>query len=334
MKLDISIVIRTKNSSKYLTEILKKVYYQKIDKSFDVVIVDSGSTDDTLKIASSYSCKIVKIPSKDFTYPFALNVGSEYAKGEYLVFLSHDAFPTDEKWLHNLTKHFSDPSVVAVRGRDAPIKGKNPVEEYSLLQTYPDLPNFEYIEDKTAGRYTNGNTAIRKNIWEKYKHPEGICYKIHPLLTGEDQIWASYLLKKGYRIVYDPRSKVYHSHKLGLKRIWPTSYGHGYFSNDLYFLVFSARKSSGKEIIKDILFRMKNLSIYFLKNKYFKAFFFDFPLSLMINKIGFYCGKKDRERDEKLYLTLYSISSNHDPNNSYKLSNNPTISNTNQSVKR
>lgn len=330
----ISIVIRTKNEGKSLPLTLERIYSQKIDKAFEIIIVDSGSTDDTLEIAKKFNCKILKIPQKKFTYPYALNFGTEHSKGDIIVYLSAHCPPVNDYWLHHLTKHFSDTSVVAVRGRDVPIKGKNPVEEYTLLQAYPDLPNFEYIEDKTLYRYTNGNTAIRKTIWEKYKHPEGICYKIHPLLTGEDQIWASYLLKKGYRIIYEPQSMVYHSHKLELKKIWTFSYGPGYFSNELHFPVFSARKSSGKEIIKDILFRMKNLSLYFLKNKYFKAFFFDFPLFFIVSKIGFYCGKKDRERDERLYLTLYSISSNHDPNNSYKLSNNPSISNTNQSVKR
>ncbi len=324
---DISIVIRTKNEGKTLPKTLEGIYTQKIDKTFEIIIVDSGSTDDTLEIAEKFNCKILKIPPEKFTYPYALNFGTQKAIGDIVVYISAHSPPVDDYWLYHLTKHFSDHNVAAVRGRDVPIKGINPVEEYGFLQAYPNLPNFEYIEDKTASvyRYTNGNTAIRKSIWEKYKHPDMICYKIHPLLMGEDQIWAAYLLKKGYKIVYEPQAKVYHSHKFDPKRVWLTSYSPGYFSRELNIPAFPIDKTSKNGVIKYILFRIKLLSIYFISNKYFKAFIFDFPLSLIISKIGSYYGKKDRARDERLFNKSFK----YDPDDSSDLSDNPAIPNTN-----
>jgi len=325
---DISIVIRTKNEGKNLQSTLEKIFSQKIDKDFEVIIVDSGSTDNTLEIAKKFNCRILKIPSEKFTYPYALNFGTTHASGNIVVYLSAHSPPLDDYWLYHLTKHFSDSIVAAVRGRDVPLKGINPVEEYTFLMAYPDLPTFVEINAKKIYSYTNGNTAIRKSVWEKYKHPDGICYKIHHLLMGEDQVWADYILKKGYKIVYEPLAKVYHSHNFTLKRVWLTSYSPGYFSKDLQLSFFPIKKFSGKGTITYVLVSVKSPLIYFLKNKYFKALFFDYPLSVMISKIASYLGKKDRENDER----LFNMSFKYDPDNSEGLSNNPRISYSNHSI--
>ncbi len=327
--IDISIVIRTKNEGKNLPKTLESIHSQKIDKTFEIIVVDSGSTDNTLEIAKKFNCRILKVLQQNFTYPYALNFGTENAIGAIVVYISAHSPPIDNYWLYFLTKHFSDPNVAAVRGRDVPIKRFNPVEEYSFMTVYPDLPTHLDFSIEDAFKYTNGNTAIRKEIWKKYKHPDGICYRIHPLLMGEDQLWALYILKKDYKILYEPRATVYHSHKFALKRIWLTSYSSGYFSNEIYSYIFPANKFSVKGIINKVF----RIIIYFLKNKYLKALIFDLPISLIINKIAFYCGRKDRKRDERLYPVLYSFSSNCDPNNSNELSNDPSISCSNQSIK-
>ncbi|OQX22593.1 MAG: hypothetical protein BWK75_00365 [Candidatus Altiarchaeales archaeon A3] len=327
---DISIIIKVRNEGKALHLTLERIYSQKIDKTFEIIIVDNSSTDNTIEIAKKFKCKILEIPTEKYTYPSSLNLGTEHAKGKIVIYFSSHCPPIDDFCLYHLTKHFSDPSVAAVHGMEIPIKGKNPVEEYELSRLYPNLPNHVNLnfENISKIKYTNGITAIRKEIWEKYRHPYGICYEKHKkILMGEDNLWEEYILKKRYKIIYDPKAKVYHSHKFTLKRIWPISYTPGYFSQDLCIL--RSNKSYGKRIINYLIMYLFPICIWCIKNKYLKALFLDFPLSFLIGHIAFYVGKRDRKNDERMYSILYSFSSNYCPTNPDELSKNPAISNTN-----
>ena len=88
----ISIVIRTKNEEKYLAQTLDMLIAQK-EMDFEIIIVDSGSTDRTLDIIKNYHVKLIEIKPEEFTYGYALNIGAEAASGEYLLNLSAHAIP-------------------------------------------------------------------------------------------------------------------------------------------------------------------------------------------------------------------------------------------------
>ena len=102
MKL-VSIVIRTLNEARYLPELLEAIKNQ-VRESFDieVVVVDSGSSDMTIRIAEEFGCRITTISKKLFTFGRSLNVGSEFANGDILVYVSGHCIPTNEEWLKNL----------------------------------------------------------------------------------------------------------------------------------------------------------------------------------------------------------------------------------------
>ena len=84
-----SIVIRTYNEERYLNELLQAISKQKnevVDR--EVVIIDSGSTDATLEIAESHNCRITHIKKSEFTFGKSLNMGCDFANGDFLVFVS------------------------------------------------------------------------------------------------------------------------------------------------------------------------------------------------------------------------------------------------------
>jgi len=289
---DISIVIRTKNEGKNLQSTLEKIFSQKIDKDFEVIIVDSGSTDNTLEIAKKFNCRILKIPSEKFTYPYALNFGTENANGNLIVYLSAHCPAVNNYWLYHLTKHFSDPNVAGVFGREIPIKGLNPVYEYfQLSEMFPSNGNTYIL-------FSNANSCIRKKVWEKYKFDERVPKKRKQiLLIGEDQIWAKEVKKRGYKIVYEPQSIVYHSHKFSMKNL-TRAYSGGYFFKELSF---SSPVLSEKSFWKQIAIyirRQINVFNYLIKNHYFKAIFWDFLLTIFFGIFWYYLGKRDRKRED------------------------------------
>ena len=61
-----SVIIRTLNEEKYLSELLTQIFNQSSKLvDLEVVIVDSGSTDKTLLIAQKFGCKITHINKAD-----------------------------------------------------------------------------------------------------------------------------------------------------------------------------------------------------------------------------------------------------------------------------
>ena len=55
---DISIIIRTKDEDKKIRECLDKLLSQKCSKTFEIIIIDSGSNDNTLNYAKNYDVVI------------------------------------------------------------------------------------------------------------------------------------------------------------------------------------------------------------------------------------------------------------------------------------
>src|SRR3989344_3991542 len=111
-----SIIIRTHNEEKHIGNLLRAIKEQEY-KDYEVIVVDSGSTDGTLDIASKHEAKIINIESRNFTFGYALNVGAEAASGKYLVMVSAHVLPRDKHWLSNMVITFNDENVAMVYGR-------------------------------------------------------------------------------------------------------------------------------------------------------------------------------------------------------------------------
>ena len=112
---DVSIIIR-RSTKKYLPKLLE-IKSQRTKLSHEVVLVDSGSTDNTITIAESYSCRILKVKREEFSFGGSLNRGCEKASGKFLVFISGHCIPKDNYWIENLVKPIAERTVDYAYGR-------------------------------------------------------------------------------------------------------------------------------------------------------------------------------------------------------------------------
>jgi glycosyltransferase involved in cell wall biosynthesis len=189
-----SILIRTKNEARAVGATLDAVFSQGLPPH-EVFIIDSGSRDQTLKIASGYPVKIVRMAPKGWSYSRALNVGARQATGEFLVCLSAHCPPVSEDWLANLLRHFDDPSVAAVWGPHHP----NAAAKRGLVRQ--EKGNYSF-ESRQHG-LSNHNSAIRRSLWLQFPFDES-------LPAAEDKGWAREAMGRGYAIIYDPAAAVLH----------------------------------------------------------------------------------------------------------------------------
>lgn len=205
-----SILVLTKNEAQNIGGCLKAVYAQQVADPFEVVLVDSGSTDSTLEIASRFPVRIVQIPAKDFHHAQTRNFAATFAKGEILVFLVADATPLSEKWLSSLIANFDDPGVGAVYGRQLPKPGSSLEREDALGTLYGEKRIVKDPAHRNGLGYlfyhfSNVNAAIRRSVWATAKFPED-------LKVFEDMGIAKRILDDGWKIIYEPKSCVFHSH--------------------------------------------------------------------------------------------------------------------------
>ncbi len=194
----VSIIIRTKNEEQWIEMCLRKIYEQSY-KNFEVIIVDNLSKDKTIEKIKNYRCKIVKI--NKFIPGKAINLGILKSSGQIIVCLSAHCIPVDKNWLKNLVSDLNKKNIAAVYGKQLPLSYSNPLDKRDLYNTFGDEKR---IQSKDTF-FHNANSAFKRKVWNKVRFDEKI-------LHIEDRVWAHEVLKLGYKIVYQPKSKVYHWH--------------------------------------------------------------------------------------------------------------------------
>ena len=86
----ISIIIRVKNEERWIGHCLSAIATQSI-KDYEVILVDNNSDDNSVKIASKYTNKIINIP--EFLPGKAINEGIRASSGKYIAIISGHCIP-------------------------------------------------------------------------------------------------------------------------------------------------------------------------------------------------------------------------------------------------
>ncbi len=219
---EVSIIVLTKNAEGNIRWTLSLILSQKFSKPYEVIVIDSGSTDGTLGIIESFkSVRLIKRNPETFSHGGTRNFGGGKARAsKYLVFFNGDAVPRDKNWLAPLIGQLeSDRETAGVFSRHI---AKTNCNIYMALDIATGMPPVKSIaslrflapEERSAGIrrlmwFSTVSCAIRKSFWEKNRFREDIN-------MAEDQEWSRRMLLKGKSIVYEPESVIYHSHNYGI----------------------------------------------------------------------------------------------------------------------
>lgn len=201
--IETSIIIRTYNEENHIRNLLEAIEKQNY-KNYEIIIVDSGSTDKTLDIVKKFNnIKILEIETRDFTFGYSLNIGCKESVGKYIVCVSAHIIPTDNDWLSNLILPLKDNKFAMVYGRQIGNKQSKFSEKRDFKKFFsPKTKNYNL----PIYYANNANSAIMKDLWEKKNFDEH-------LFGLEDIDWAKYMTNNGYIIHYESKAVVYHIHQ-------------------------------------------------------------------------------------------------------------------------
>lgn len=217
----VSFIIRTMNEEEWLGETLRRIFLQTFT-DFEVIIVDSGSTDKTLDIIQEFighgfPVRLIQISREEFSYPSALNLGCCNALATHcFVVLSAHALPTSNQWLEYGLRSFSDKRVAGVFAANKTLSVASFWEKLfyvnSLVELGRKLKLRLILRRPVFGiGVTFPGAIIRRDLWDRHGFDEAYG------AGGEDQVWARYWLKHGHFFVMDYAFSIEHSHQLSLK---------------------------------------------------------------------------------------------------------------------
>src|SRR3989338_1573968 len=294
MPVYVSIIIPTKNAGEKLDSVLKGVFASRVNFGYEVIVVDSGSLDNTRKIIGRYPVKLIEIEPLSFSHGGSRNIGANNAAGEVLVYLSQDAIPEDEGWLASLVSGFNDRNTAGIFGRQIPDESSSALEKFFLQYVYPD---YKIIKDSVNPDncilqdifFSDVNSAIRKSEWENNKFRED-------LIMSEDQAWSRDMLMKKKKIVYEPQAAVYHSHNYTIRRLMMRNFDSGLSLKDIVNAPFR------RSLLYEVRY-IKSAMRHFYKNNFY-IYLAIFPFYEFFRLLGFLAGRYSRCLPLSLKMTI------------------------------
>jgi len=226
----VSVVIPTKNGGIDFDYVLNKVKNQKGIKNLEIVVVDSGSIDDTIEIALKYDAKLFKIKPEEFGHGKTRNFGAKQATGDFLIFITQDAIFSNDFLIYNLVKILqNDEKIAAVTCTQVP---RSDADLMACFQVWNHYRNFlEINEDKIisienmaiippgqkrkVANLSDSCCGIRRELFLKYKFKRNFA---------EDLELGIKLLTNKYKLVYLHSMPIIHSHNRSPSYFFKVSY--------------------------------------------------------------------------------------------------------------
>jgi glycosyltransferase involved in cell wall biosynthesis len=289
----VSVIIPTLNSAEILGKCLDSVTANNGRYSYEIIVVDGGSTDQTVEIAQKYNAVVLK----GFQHRINRNIGVLNATGDIICFTDSDCV-VPEDWIDKLVDGLlrlngSDSKIVGVGGGNIPWLRDNSLEElaiarvmHSPLVAFKARNTAEYRTEREVNHNPPLNSALfRWAIFEGGGFEEELGYGY-----CEDSALDAKLTDKGYKLYYLPGVHVYHRHPSNTQKFAEQMYSYGW----------------GRVKLREkhkAYFRVYHWGPILLRLLTFSPFFF-IPLGMAITNA---CYTSFKEKTFRLFLPLTQL---------------------------
>ena len=216
----VSILLVTRDGMATLPETLAAIHGQRTRFPFEVVAIDSGSTDGSVDLLARGVDTLLEIGPREFNHGTTRNAGMAACRGELVTLMVQDALPASENWLETLTAPLrGDPRLAGTCARQLPRPAASALTRHYLERWAAAATEPRTMEVRDAQAWSTLSPAarlelctfddvcscIRRSVWERFP--------FRPTAIAEDVEWAREVLLAGWRLAYVPQARVVHSHE-------------------------------------------------------------------------------------------------------------------------
>lgn len=210
----VSIIIPVYNQFNYTHACIKSIIDTVKDVSYEIIIGDDMSTDATKKIKKYVSGIRVNINKTDHGFLMNCNRAAKLARGEYIIFLNNDT-QVHEEWLSSLVELIESDDKIGMVGSKLVYPDGSLQEAGGIIWSdasgwnygrnqNADMPEYNYVRE--CDYISGASIMISKSLWDEIG---GFDERFKPAYC-EDSDLAFEVRKRGYKVMYQPKSVVTH----------------------------------------------------------------------------------------------------------------------------
>lgn len=226
----VSIIMVTYNNLNYTKECLNSIFNKTAYPSYEIVIVDNNSCDNTQEylkqIESNHKNVTIVLNKENYGFAKGNNIGYTYCKGEYIVLLNNDTVVT-AGWLTNLIKHLEKNNNLAMVG---PVT--NSIGNEAQINTrYQNIKEMHIFAENYTSEHFNKEykdiyvlamfcVAMRKQLIERI----GLLDENFGIGMFEDDDYSLRIRNEGYDIACAEDVFIHHYGSASFKKIGDKEY--------------------------------------------------------------------------------------------------------------
>jgi len=264
----LSVIIPAFNAMNTISNCLSSLINQSVDRTaYEIIVVDDGSTDNTAEIVMGFK-GVSLIRQKNQGPAAARNHGVQHAKGSIILFTDSDCV-AEHDWIEQMVQPFEwNKDIVGV-------KGAYKTHQQQLAARFVQLEyedKYDLMKKTTYIDFIDTySAAFKREIFLNFGG-----YDTHfPVACAEDVELSFRMSSKGYKMVYNPKAVVFHTHPSTFRAYFLKKYKFAYWR------MLAVKKNPGKFIRDSHTPQIMKFQVLLLP-----AIVFSLALSLFMNTVG------------------------------------------------
>lgn len=217
-----------------------------VSKVWVVNTREEGSPDLKAVLEARYGTwvSVNDIPVAEFDHGKARNYGASFSSADYLLFMTQDAVPADDRMVESLLAAFAEESVAVAYARQLPRPNAANLERLSREFNYPNVSQTKCKSDLPK---LGIKTYFCSNVCALYSKPlfDHLSRFKEGMIFNEDMLFAAAAIQADYSVVYQASARVVHSHDYSAERLFERYFDIG-VSQRQHPTVFENVASSGE----------------------------------------------------------------------------------------